>query len=359
MVVKIVNKEDLTYKEAYDYIKKAATAFQTIGLKKFSHVAFFSENSARWMICDQGIMKCGAANAVRSSAAPIDELKYIYDHSDCCALITDSKALILNIYDYLQEKNAKFIVYIGKEDVSDLKLDVPLYTFDTLLQAGVNHEFVYTKINPEDLATLVYSSGTTGRPKGVMLTHANLTSQLFNIHTEIEVKPRWSILNVLPIWHMYERTVEYYVVYSGGTLCYTNIRNFKKDIKKYKPDVMVAVPRILEAIYEGILNEIKSKSEIEKTIFNVTLNIAKYYKKSISIIEKNHRDIVNPSKFLRLRCAVSVTWLYPFYKSACQVIFSRIKKALGGKFPMFISGGGAIAPHMPMLKLRKFQKTNS
>ncbi len=340
------NQMRLTYKEAYEMIKKAATAFQTIGLKKYEHVAMFCENSAKWMICDQGIMKCGGANAVRSSAAPIDELKYIYEHSDCCALITDSKDLILKMYDYLLENNAKFIIYNGREDISDLKLQTPLYTFDEFIRQAEGHEFTYVNINADDLATLVYSSGTTGKPKGVMLTNKNLTSQLFNIHPEIEVKPRWSSLNVLPIWHMYERTVEYYVVYSGGTLCYTNIRNFKKDLKKYKPDVMVAVPRIFEAIYENIMNEIKTKSELEKGIFFTLLNISKYYKKSLNIMENNHRDITNPSKFLRLRCMLSVTWLYPIYKSANKLIFSRIKKGMGGKFPMFISGGGAIAPYI-------------
>ena len=336
----------LTYKEAYDMMRKAATAFQAIGLKKFSHVAFFSENSAKWMICDQGIMKCGAVNAVRSSSAPLEELKYIYGHSDCCALVTDSKVLILKMYDYLEEMNAKFIIYIGKEDISDLHLKTPLYTFEALLHKAIGHEFIYTKLNSDDLATLVYSSGTTGKPKGVMLTNANLTSQLFTIHTEINIKPRNTILNVLPIWHMYERTVEYYVVYCGGTLCYTNIRNFKKDFAKYKPDLMVAVPRILEAIYDGIMNEIKSKSEIEQFIFHTLLNIAKYYKKSQSILDNNNRDVRNPSAFLKLRCAISVTALYSIYQSANKLIFSRIKKALGGKFPMFVSGGGALAPHI-------------
>ncbi|MCQ2958083.1 MAG: AMP-binding protein [Candidatus Gastranaerophilales bacterium] len=341
------NQMRLTYKDAYKMICTAATALQNIGIKKNTHVAFFSENSAKWMICDQAIMKCGGVNAVRSSAAPLDELKYIYEHSDCSALFTDSKALILNIYEYLQEKSAKFVVYMGREDISDLKgIDIPLYTFDNLLKLANGKEFEPVKLNSDDLATLVYSSGTTGKPKGVMLTNGNLTSQLFNIHTEIEVKPRNSILNVLPIWHMYERTVEYYLVYCGGTLCYTNIRNFKKDLKKYKPDLMVAVPRILEAIYESIMSELKNKSNLEKTVFHVLLNLSKYYKKSLNILENNHRDITNPSKFLKLRCALSVTWLYPIYKSANELIFSRIRKGMGGKFPMFVSGGGAIAPYV-------------
>ena len=269
----------LTYREAYGKICTIAAALQTIGLKKFSHIAFFSENSARWMLCDQAVLKCGAVNAVRSSSAPLDELKYIYEHSDCCALVTDSKSLILDIKDYLEEHNAKFIIYNGIEDISDLKdTKISMYSFNQLLEIGKDKDFIHTKLHAEDLATIVYSSGTTGRPKGIMLTNGNLTSQLFNIHGVIDVKPRQTVLNVLPVWHMYERTVEYYVVYSGGTLCYTNIRNFKKDLKKFKPDLMVAVPRLLEAIYESIISELKNNSILAKVIFYSLLNIATSYK---------------------------------------------------------------------------------
>ncbi len=337
----------LTYREAYGKICTIAAALQTIGLKKFSHIAFFSENSARWMLCDQAVLKCGAVNAVRSSSAPLDELKYIYEHSDCCALVTDSKSLILDIKDYLEEHNAKFIIYNGIEDISDLKdTKISMYSFNQLLEIGKDKDFIHTKLHAEDLATIVYSSGTTGRPKGIMLTNGNLTSQLFNIHGVIDVKPRQTVLNVLPVWHMYERTVEYYVVYSGGTLCYTNIRNFKKDLKKFKPDLMVAVPRLLEAIYESIISELKNKSNLEKGIFYSLLNIAKSYKKSLRILEGNSRDEKNPSKMLKLKCAINAACLYPINKAANELIFSRIKKALGGKFPRFISGGGALAPQI-------------
>ena len=337
----------MTYKEAYAAMCNTAAALQSIGLKKFSHVAFFSENSARWMICDQGVQKCGAVNAVRSSSAPIDELKYIYEHSDCCALFTDSKALLLNIYEYLTENNAKFIIYIGTEDISDLRgINVPLYTFDELQARGKNKDFTPTKLSADELATIVYSSGTTGRPKGIMLTNGNLLSQLFAINGEIEIFPRQTLLNVLPVWHMYERTVEYFAAYAGATLCYTNIRNFKKDIKKFKPDFMVAVPRLLEAVYEGIIAELKNKSNLEKGIFFTLLDIAKKYRKANSISNNNYRDIPNPTKMQRLRSAIEATTLYPIYKAASEFIFCRIKKALGGKFPKFVSGGGALAPQI-------------
>ena len=339
----------LTYKEAYERILAAAAAFQALGIKKSSHVAQFSENSGRWMICDQGIQKCGAVNAVRGSAAPVEELKYIYSHSDCCALITDSKSVILGLYDHLVENNAKFVVYIGTEDISETKgLNVSIYTFDELIKMGRSKEFSPVKLYADEVATIVYSSGTTGKPKGIMLTYANLISQLFAIHSGgvLDVKPNNSALNVLPVWHMYERTVEYYVVYSGATLCYTNIRNFKKDLKKFKPDVMVAVPRLFEAIYDTVMAEMKTKSNLEKSIFYFFLNVSKFYKKSLSILENNYRDIPNPSKLLRARCAVSTACLYPIDKLGNKLVFSKIKKALGGKIPRFISGGGALAPQI-------------
>lgn len=337
----------LTYKEAYEKICTVAAALQSLGIKKYSHVAQFSENSGRWMICDQAIQKCGGLNAVRGSAAPLEELKYIYTHSDCCALVTDSKNVVLGLYEYLLENNAKFVIYIGTEDISDAKgLNIPLYTFDDMLKIGKNKEFTPVRLHADDVATIVYSSGTTGRPKGIMLTNANLISQLFAINASgvLDIKTNQSALNVLPVWHMYERTVEYYVMYCGATLCYTNIRNFKKDLKKFKPDVMVAVPRLFEAIYETVMSEMKSKTNLEKSIFTFFLNASKFYKKSLSILDNNHRDVPNPSRLLRTRCAISAACLYPVDKLANELVFSKIKKALGGKLPRFVSGGGALAP---------------
>lgn len=338
------SKMRVTYKDAYEKIIKVAAALQSIGLKKFSHVAFFSENNARWMLSDQAVMMCGAVNSVRSSSAPLDELKYIYEHSDSTALFTDSKKLILDLNEFLAEKKAKFVVYLGNEDMTSFdSCSVDFYTFADLLARGQNNEFVYTRVDREDLATIVYSSGTTGRPKGIMLTHGNLVSQLLAIHERIPVGPRNSVLSILPVWHMYERTVEYYMIYCGATICYTNLRKFKQDIKKFRADFLVGVPRLWESIYEGIMNNVKTKTNIERGIFFGLLNLTMKYRQAKNLLKRNTIACQHPTNMQLLKANIVKSILSPIAKIARKSIFARIKKEFGGKFPLCISGGGALS----------------
>lgn len=340
------SKTILTYGEFSSRITKFAAAFQKLGIKKGHKIAQFSENSAKWLTVDQGIMMCGAINAVRGSGAPIAELEYIYEHSDSCALVTDSIAVINGLSKLFDKNTPKFILYIGKEDVQGLKnlFKIPFFTYDDFIEFSEDKKFWRITIDKNDPCTIVYSSGTTGKPKGVVLSHGNLLSQFAPIHTVLKVKKGRHLISILPIWHMYERLCEYYALSKYAIIDYTNLRNFKKDLIRFKPSYMISVPRIWVALYDGIMAEINSKPLYARIIFNVLLNVSKYCKQKKRILTNNsiyHDNAGIPSKIIPF---ITANILTPIDKFSMKFVYGKIKNALGGKFIKGISGGGAL-PH--------------
>lgn len=337
----------LTYSQAYECIKNFASGLQSLGVAKGNHIAQFSENCIKWMIADQAIFKIGAVNAVRGSQAPVDELAYILEHSDSEVLIADNINLLSNLKESIKNNGIKFVIFfVGDEKFKKEDFDIPVYSFEEVIEIGKNNEFVSVEINNNDLATIVYSSGTTGKPKGIMLTHGNLVSQIINVHSSLQAEPKHRSLNVLPIWHMYERTCEYYLLSVGCMLAYTNVRNFKKDIKKHKPHYLVSVPRLWESVYEGVISEISKKGSKASFIFSKALSSTIAMKKARRIYKDLCIENLNSSPMKKILCKLQDVALTPMQTAADKVLFSKIREALGGCLIKGISGGGALARHV-------------
>lgn len=337
----------ITYRQLGEDVKKIAGALQHLGVEKGMHIAQFSENCSRWMITDQAIAKCGAVNIVRGSLTPIEELKYIYKQSDSIALVTDSYKLIEDLKNYLSESICKFILYIGNEKVDNHNIsNITVMSFDELLKIGEKSDFNEVEVKGEDLATLIYSSGTTGKPKGIMLTHKNLASQLIAIPPAVNLKETKTVTIVLPIWHAYERICEYYLLSIGTKNCYTNVKNFKKDLQKFRPHYLVSVPRIWESIYESVFSEINKKSTIAKNIVSFFINTSQKLEQSNRLLNGNSINNQHPSIIQKIQSCMLALALSPIHSLAKNLIYSKFQKAIGGRFIKGISGGGALAKHI-------------
>lgn len=338
---------NLTYNEFLSIINDFATGIQTLGLNKGEHVALFSENSAKWMITDQGILKCGAVNAVRGSQAPIQELGYIYTHSDSCALVVENSSLIKDLDSHINGAGTKFAIYLFEDQpINREDFSYPIYSFEEVVEIGKGKDFQDVNIRSYDLATIVYSSGTTGKPKGIMLTHGNLLSQIKHLPKAVKAKPGKTVLNVLPIWHTYERTCEYFLMTQGCKMAYTNLRNFKKDLLKVKPHYLIAVPRLWEAIYDGVIKNIKAQPASKQKIFNFLLDSSIQYKKSQRIINNRCVNNQNTTKLLKISQMAKAITLKPIHDLANQALYTKIKDAFGGRLEFSVSGGGALAKHI-------------
>jgi long-chain acyl-CoA synthetase len=331
----------ITYREMYRQILAVATGLQTLGVQPRKAVAMFADNSPRWFIADQGTMMAGAFNAVRSSQAETQELFSILDNSQ-------STTLIVEDLQTLQKLGAKLypqinLVILLSDETAPAESPVRTLNFTELLAVG--GEFQNPQLRPDDLATLIYTSGTSGNPKGVMLTHANLLHQIHAAATVIQPLPGDRILSILPSWHSYERTCEYYLLSQGCSQTYTNIRYLKQDLKDYKPNYMVAVPRLWESIYEGAQKQFRDQSAKKQKLVNFFFEKSGKYIAARRIVQGLDIDKqMNPGGTLaaRLQCAA----LAPIHQLGEKLVYSKVRAATGGEIRQVISGGGALPKHI-------------
>ncbi len=272
----------LTYTDLYQQIQQFAAGLQALGIEPNPgeaiplRVALFADNSPRWLIADQGIMMAGAANAVRGATADPEELLYIIQDSGCTALVVENRALLKKLQHRLPDLPIQLIVLLSDEE-PEASPTLNTVKFSQVMTTGANRPLKPSNHTPQSLATLLYTSGTTGKPKGVMLTHGNLLHQITTFGTVLQPEVGESALSILPSWHAYERSVEYFLLSQGCTQIYTNIRYFKQDLKTYKPQYMVSVPRIWESIYEAVQKQFREQPANKQKLVNFLLSASQQY----------------------------------------------------------------------------------
>lgn len=337
--------EKYTFSEAFNAIKTFASGLKSLGLKKGEHISFFSENSARWMIADQAILISGMVDAVRGSAASASELEYILEQSDSTALIVENLDVLNKLSSKIKELNLKCIIHLSKENYKG-EFSRLIYSFDDVMSLGQENDFVPANVNKDYLATLIYTSGTTGHPKGVMLTQGNLLSQVKNAHYAIRAKKSGKSLCILPIWHAYERAVEYYLLSQGITMVYTNLKNFKPDLAKYQPDYLISVPRIWEALYDGLHKHIATLPENKQNILNFCLRKSKEFKKAERIVSNNYLNNFNPNIMQKLNAFFVIAKYSILHLWADKFIYSKLRNGISSNLILGISGGGAFQNYL-------------
>jgi long-chain acyl-CoA synthetase len=334
----------LTYAQLYQQIQRFGAGLQALGVQPGEHVAQFSDNSPRWMIADQGLMTIGAINAVRGSQAD-RELGYILEHSDSIGLIAQDLATFRVVESYAAQLPIRFVVLLTDETPPDIA-GAKILNFSQVMELGANHPLQPAYPTRDTTATLMYTSGTSGKPKGVMLSHKNLLSQVVGAYTVAQPQPGERVMSILPIWHCYERTFEYFVLAYGASLIYTNIRFVKKDIKDFKPHYMVGVPRLWESIYEGIQKQLRDQPEKTQRIATFFLTQGDRYIKARRTVQGLNLENLKPSLVERLTAAVQMGLLTPIYWLGNRLVFRKIRAGTGGAIKFLVSGGGSIADHL-------------
>ncbi|GBG63422.1 hypothetical protein CBR_g38044 [Chara braunii] len=357
-----------TFKELAESILDFGEGIRVFGMNKGETISLFSENSHRWLIADQGAMVAGVIDAVRGAKAPPQELAHIFCHSDSSAMVLENEELLEKLLPHLESKgspNVKFAVVLKGDDVREeirAKTPFPIHTYAEIIAAGHASRQALAVTNradnsqapsvrPDDVATLVYTSGTTGNPKGVMLTHENLLHQVKNLVDVIQPEQKRTLLSILPPWHMYERSAEYFFMSHGGRLVYSNVQNFKDDLTRYPPDYFVAVPLVFDVLYNGVQKRLASASATRQKIAAILMAISKKYQQSKRVweglaiaVSRQARNSVH-SFGEWLVAGIVMMLLRPLNRLAQVLVYRKIRLALGIT-TVAISGGGSLAPHV-------------
>ncbi|XP_019184085.1 PREDICTED: probable acyl-activating enzyme 16, chloroplastic [Ipomoea nil] len=358
---------NLSFKELEKEIVSFAEGLRVIGLKPDEKIALFADNSCRWLVADQGIMTTGAINVVRGSRSSVEELLQIYNHSESVALAVDNPEMYSRIAEtFHSHADVRFVILLWGEKssiTSEVRDGLPIYSFTEILDLGneshmallhtqeARNQYIYEPINSDDVATLVYTSGTTGNPKGVMLTHKNLLHQIVNLWDPVRVVPGERFLSMLPPWHAYERAAEYFMLSFGCKQVYTTVKNLKEDLKRYQPQYLISVPLVYETLCSGILKQIKTSSTARKLIALLFLKISLAYKDAKRIYEgkcltkdqKQPSYLVSVLDWLWARAIAAL--LCPLHLLARKLVYSKIHSNIGIS-KGGISGGGSLSPHV-------------
>ncbi len=338
--------ESLRFDALRQAIDRAAAAFADLGVADGDVVALFAENGPRWLVADQGLMRAGAADAVRGSAAPAEELRYILEDAGAVGLVLESAALLQRLaLDGLALERLRFVLLLEGEAPTAPGV-LPCLTWEAFLARGASRPLPASpKGGPERLATLLYTSGTTGQPKGVPLSHANLLHQLGTLGVAVSPSPGDHVLSVLPIWHAYERTAEYFLLSCGCRQTYTTLKQLRSDLQKVRPQYLISVPRLWEALLSGFEDALAAMPSSRQRLLRGALAASRAFHRRRRVALNLTLNQETPAG--RFLAAAGALLIWPLHATAGALLWPKVRGQLvGGRLRTAISGGGALAIHV-------------
>lgn len=257
----------------------------TLNNQSGDHVGLISDNRKEWLVCSMGIMAIGCCDIPRGSEATVKDLSYILSFAGCKTVVVESNYSYKKIVECRSELTSlENVVVIDSKDVDKTAIDVPVYSYDEVISFGKNYradnagkvEEIMNAGQENDTATIIFTSGTTGVPKGVELSHKNFLCQIKDLAAIFPMRQGDKSLAVLPVWHVYEREMEYYLVATGVAICYSKpvVSMILADMKKIRPQFMACVPRVWDGIYGQIEKQAVNKSKRRKLLFKLCTGAA-------------------------------------------------------------------------------------
>ncbi|HLN56208.1 MAG TPA: long-chain fatty acid--CoA ligase [Bacteroidales bacterium] len=293
----------------------------SMGFVSGDKIGTITPNKPEWNFADIGMAQAGIIHVPIYPTIGTDEYAFILDHSDVKALIVGNKSIYNKVSPILGKIKRKIEVF-SFDSVENVR------SFDEILTEGKKHkeeyqgelEIIRSNIKPDDLATIIYTSGTTGNSKGVMLSHANLISNVKETIGAHDLGYHHRAMSFLPLCHVLERMMNYHFQYKGMSIWYVeNMGTVGEMIKEIKPHIFVTVPRLLEKVYDNIISKGRSLPVIQRKIFFWAVGLGMKFR-----LEGN-------SQFYRFRLRI-----------ARSLIFSKWRAALGNELVVVVSGGAAL-----------------
>ena len=326
------NWEYLSWKDTKDLVLNISSALHEIGVKKNDKISIIADNSYKWCAVDLATISLGAITVPGYTTSNEEEISYLLSHSETSIVFVNGKllSLILKILPSLNK--IKHVICIDDTNTSKFKkFNIGFYTFNELLNLGskgdekstIVERFV-SKINENDVVSIIYTSGTSNKPKGVMLTHKSIISNIVGANelvSEIKIKDH-KFLSIIPLSHAYEHTAGFFLpIYIGAEIYFNENRDqIVNDLLSVKPTLMTAVPRLYEVLYKKINNQLLTKSKFSQKLFEktITFGTKKYKKIKLSFLEELQNIVLD------------------------KLVRKNFQKKFGGNLQAFISGGAAL-----------------
>jgi len=347
-----------SFAEFHEETKAVAAGLLELGAKRGDHIGIISDNRKEWLVTDIGVLSIGAADVPRGCDSTAAEIAYILGFSDCRISFAENRKQVEKILSRKADMPIlkTIVVYDDFDSLlsSDaLALGVTLLTFPSLMAKGAERrkskpeeiDVEVDKGERDDLATIIFTSGTTGEPKGVMLSHGNFLHQLPSLPLIVDIQKGDIWLSVLPVWHSFERIMQYVAPSLSSSIAYSKPLGsiMLADLQLIKPQWMASVPRIWESVRDGIYKNIKQAGGIKKALFDFFVNVGKLHSSM-----RNLTFGLVPNFHGRIRIIDTILgflpWilLSPIKALGNVLVFNKIKVKLGGRFKAGISGGGAL-----------------
>lgn len=318
-----------SWQEWMQIVRETAMALHSLGIRKGDPVGILSENRPEWTFADLGILSLGAVTVPVYPTASLEDVRYIFEHSELKALFVSTEEQYRKIEGFRSKFLPAGIILLtpgGPGNVPSL---------ETFRETGRRHDLAHgnlyeqcvQSVGPDDLATIIYTSGTTGAPKGVMLTHRNFIANYQGAFQRIQIDDRDSVLSFLPLSHVFERLAGYYYQAAYGvSIAYAeSFMTVADDIRKVRPTIVVAVPRFYEKTYARILEEVQKAPAWKRRLFNWAVRVG------------------TKTAQMKLRGRSVPVWLRVYNRVSKGIVFSKIKQAMGGRIRFFISGGAPLS----------------
>jgi long-chain acyl-CoA synthetase len=310
----------ITSQQMYGRVRAAVALLQSWGIQRGDRVAMVCENRWEWPVLDFAILGMGAVSVPLYQTLTPEQMGYILRDSGARAFFLSTKQQFKKLVDAGEIPSLEHVCVLDDGELDNaLNFSEPMKAAPGLESPDEGFDSLINQIKPEELATIVYTSGTTGDPKGVMLTHQNLADNLKHSTDGLYIDEKDSSISFLPLSHCLARHLDYAIYGNGGQIAYLpKFDDLVGATKAVKPTIFLAVPRVFEKVRQGT----ESKPHgFRKKIFNWALGVGKSNRATVMKGEE-------PGS--------------PLWKLANKLVYSKLREALGGNVRLFVSGGAPL-----------------
>ena len=322
--------QSLSAREMLARIRTIAAGLHSLGVRHGDRVAILSESRCEWTLMDAGCQFAGTIDVPIYPTLTPPQACYILKDSGARVLVLANREKFDELVEVLKEcPEVQTIVVFDPEGVDDINA-ITLEQLEArgqqlILEQPDLVDRLSSETNAADLATIIYTSGTTGEPKGVMLSHSNLVTNLVDSSGHLNLGEQDTALSVLPLSHVFERQAMYMYLHQGMAVYFAeSLQTIGPNLREVHPTILVGVPRIFEKIYDRIRERAAERGKLSVALLDWSVNVAREYADHIT----NHRPIPASLKVQ--------------HAAASKLMFSKWHRAFGGRIRLLLSGGAAL-----------------